>query len=307
MERPRIGFIGLGIMGHHMAGHLYRAGYPTVVYDIVAAAMEPLVALGATAAGSCREVAERSDIVITMVNDSADVEAAALGKGGIMEGAHPGLTHVDMSTILPRTAVAVANALGTAGVRCLDAPVSGGQVGAQNAALSIMVGGPEELMNELLPVFHVLGKVVTHCGPSGSGQIVKVCNQIQVTLNFVGMAEAFAFGARAGVNPSIILKVLSAGYAQTRVMDVRGPKIIAGDFTPGFKSRFHCKDLNIIMTSARDYNVPLPATAVAQALYTALLAMGGGELDHSAVIRVIEAMTGMEARTRSQKPETSQQ
>jgi 2-hydroxy-3-oxopropionate reductase len=299
MEKPRIGFIGLGIMGRHMATHLLNAGYPMVVYDIVTTAMDDLVARGASSASSCREVAQRSDVIITMVPDSPDVEAVALGRNGIIEGAHSGQIHADMSTISPQTAVRVSGILGAAGVRCLDAPVSGGQTGAQNASLSIMVGGPIDLFNEMLPVFQVLGKVVTHCGGNGAGQIVKACNQIQVTLNFVGMAEALVLGTRAGVDPSIILKVLSGGYAQTRVMDVRGPKIIAGDFSPGFKSKFHYKDLNIIMSAARDLHVPLPATSVAQALFSALLAHGGGDLDHSAVITVLEEMTGVNARTKS--------
>jgi 2-hydroxy-3-oxopropionate reductase len=298
MEKPRIGFIGLGIMGQHMAAHLLNAGYPLVVRDIVPAAAEALVSKGALSASSCREVAQRSDVVISIVPDSPDVEKVALGQDGIIEGARPNQIYADMSTISPQTAIRVAEALGAKGVRCLDAPVSGGQVGAQNAALSIMVGGPADLFNEMLPIFQVIGKVVTHCGSNGAGQIVKACNQIQVALNFVGMAEALVLGTRAGVDPAVILKVLSGGYAQTRVMDVRGPKIIAGDFTPGFKSKFHYKDLNIIMATARDLNVPLPATAIAHELFSALLAKGRGDLDHSAVVTVLEDMAGVSARTK---------
>ena len=298
MEKPRIGFIGLGIMGQHMATHLLNAGYPMVVRDILPTAAEGLVAKGASSASSCREVAQRSDVVISMVPDSPDVEKVALGKDGIIEGARTNQIYADMSTISPQTAIRVAETLGAKGVRCLDAPVSGGQVGAQNAALSIMVGGPVDLFNEMLPIFQVMGKVVTHCGKNGAGQIVKACNQIQVALNFVGMAEALVLGTRAGVDPAVILKVLSGGYAQTRVMDVRGPKIIAGDFAPGFKSKFHYKDLNIIMATARDLNVPLPATAIAHELFSALLAKGRGDLDHSAVVTVLEDMVGVNARTR---------
>ena len=296
MEKQRIGFIGLGIMGQHMATHLLNAGYPLVVYDLVAAAAESLVAKGASPASSCREVAQRSDVVISMVPDSPDVEKAALGKDGIIEGARPHQVYADMSTISPHTAIRVAETLTANGVRCLDAPVSGGQVGAQNAALSIMVGGPLDLFNEMVPIFQVMGKVVTHCGNNGAGQIVKACNQIQVALNFVGMAEALVLGTRAGVDPAVILKVLSGGYAQTRVMDVRGPKIIADDFAPGFKSKFHYKDLNIIMATARELQVPLPATAIAHELFSALLAKGRGDLDHSAVITVIEDLAGVKAR-----------
>jgi 2-hydroxy-3-oxopropionate reductase len=298
MEKQRIGFIGLGIMGQHMAAHLLNAGYPLVVYDIVPTATEPLVAKGASPASSCREVAQRSDVIISMVPDSPDVEKVALGKDGIIEGARPHQIYADMSTISPQMAIRVAETLAAKGVRCLDAPVSGGQVGAQNAALSIMVGGPLDLFNEALPIFQVMGKVVTHCGNNGAGQIVKACNQIQVALNFVGMAEAFVLGTRAGVDPAVILKVLSGGYAQTRVMDVRGPKIIAGDFAPGFKSKFHYKDLNIIIATACELHVSLPATAIAHELFSALLAKGRGDLDHSAVITVLEDLAGVKARVR---------
>ena len=294
----RIGFIGLGIMGRHMAGHLLRAGHALVVYDLVQEALEEATHAGAQPGASCKDVAARSDVVISMVPDSPDVEALALGKDGIGEGARPGLAYVDMSTISPQTAIHVANRMGEKGVRCLDAPVSGGELGAKNATLSIMAGGPENLFNEMLPILQVMGKTVTHCGASGAGQTVKACNQIQVALNFVGMAEALVLGTKAGVDPAIILKVLSAGYAQTRVMDVRGPKIIKGEFEPGFKSKFHYKDLNIIMATARDLQVALPATAIAHELFSALLAAGRGELDHSAVITILEDLAGVQARTK---------
>jgi 2-hydroxy-3-oxopropionate reductase len=284
-------------MGRHMAAHLLSAGYSLTVYDVRAEAIEPFAAQGAAPAKSCSETAERSDIVISMVPDSPDVEEVALGPTGIITGARAGLVHIDMSTIAPATAITVATKLGAKGVRCLDAPVSGGELGAKNAALSIMVGGPEELFNEVLPVLQVMGKTITLCGPNGAGQIVKACNQIQVALNFVGMSEALVLGTKAGVDPAIVIKVLSGGYAQTRVMDVRGPKIIKGEFEPGFKSKFHFKDLGIIMDTARKLNVPLPATAIAQQLFNALLASGRGELDHSAVINVIEDLAGVKART----------
>jgi 2-hydroxy-3-oxopropionate reductase len=175
--------------------------------------------------------------------------------------------------------------------------VSGGEVGAQNAKLSIMVGGPSDLFEEVKPILGIMGGTVTLCGESGAGQTVKACNQIQVALNFVGMAEALVLGAKAGVDPAIIIQVLSGGYAQTRVMDVRGPMAIRGNFAPGFRSRFHYKDLNIIMDTATDLQVPLPATAVAHELFTALMATGRGELDHSAVLNIIEDMAGIQART----------
>jgi 2-hydroxy-3-oxopropionate reductase len=280
-----------------MATHLLNAGHKLVVYDVVTEAAEEVVKSGAAMGESCKDVASRCDIVISMVPDSPDVEMIALGQDGIIEAARPGLIYVDMSTISPQTAINVAEALGQKGVRCLDAPVSGGEMGAKNAALSIMVGGPEDLFTEMMPIFEAMGKTITLCGDNGAGQTVKACNQIQVALNFVGMAEAFVLGAKAGVDPAIILKVLSGGYAQTRVMDVRGPKLVKGEFEPGFKSKFHYKDLNIVMDTARDLHVAVPATAVAHELFTALMAAGRGDLDHSAVITIIEDLAGIEART----------
>jgi len=172
-------------------------------------------------------------------------------------------------------------------------------VGAEQASLSIMVGGEQSDFDAFLPIFEKMGKTITLCGPSGSGQIVKACNQVQVAMNFVGMAEALVLGAKAGVDPAVILKVLSGGYAQTRVMDVRGPKIIEGDFTPGFKSAFHFKDLNIILKTAVDYNVPLPATSVAHALFNAMISKGRGDLDHSGVITILEDLAEVQARTQA--------
>ncbi len=298
MLKPTVGFIGLGIMGKPMARHLLQAGYPLVVHNRSRAAVKELVAEGAQEAYSCREVAERSDIIISMVPDSPDVEAVALGPDGLIEGVREGQIYIDMSTIAPGVAIKVAEELGKKGVRCLDAPVSGGEIGALNATLSIMVGGDEATFNEVMPIFEQLGKTITLCGPNGAGQIVKACNQIQVALNFVGMAEALVLGAKAGVDPAIIIKVLSSGYAQTRVMDVRGPRVIRGDFQPGFKSKLHYKDLNIAMKTGNEYHVPLPATAIAHELFNAMIAAGRGELDHSAIITVLEDLAGVQARTK---------
>ena len=296
--KPKIGFIGLGIMGKHMSSHLIDAGYEVSVYDIRPGAVEELSAKGAIACKNCSEAAADADVVISMVPDSPDVEKVALGESGILESARERLIYIDMSTIAPGTAVKVAKVLAEKGVRCLDAPVSGGETGAKNAALSIMVGGPKDLFDEMMPIFETMGKTITLCGSNGAGQTVKACNQIQVALNFIGMAEAFVLGTKAGVDPAIILKVLSGGYAQTRVMDVRGPKIVKGEFEPGFKSKFHYKDLNIIMDTAKSLNVPLPATAVAHELFCALLASNRGDLDHSAVINIIEDLAKIEARTK---------
>ena len=293
-----VGFIGLGIMGAPMATHLLRAGHSMVVYNRTPSKMEPLVALGAKTGKSCRDVAQRSDVVISMVPDSPDVEKVYLGENGVLEGVKPGMLLIDMSTISPVTAVKVAQAAAAAqrGCQMLDAPVSGGDVGAKNATLSIMVGGDPEAYERARPIFELLG-TPTYCGPSGAGQTVKACNQIQVALNFIGMAEALVLGAKAGVDPAIVVKVLSGGYAQSRVMDVRGPRVIKGDYEPGFRSRFHYKDLNIIRETARAFGCSLPASALAHELFSAMQANGWGDLDHSAVIKVIESLSNVEVRT----------
>jgi len=269
MEKKTIGFIGLGIMGTPMAGHLINAGHKLICYDIVPEALQ---------------------LVISMVPDSPDVEAVYLSEDGVLAGVREGTLLIDMSTISPVTAKKVAEEAAKKGCPMLDAPVSGGDVGAREARLSIMVGGDYEVFQQAVPIFELLGKP-TYCGPSGSGQIVKACNQIQVAMNFIGMAEALVLGAKAGVDPEIIIKVLSAGYAQTRVMDVRGPRIVKGDYMPGFRGRFHYKDLNIIREAARAYGASLPASALAHELFTAMVANGWGDLDHSAIVKVIELMS----------------
>lgn len=296
MAKETIGFIGLGIMGTPMSTHLFNAGHSLVVYDVVPEAMGPVVSLGAKAGDSSRDVASQVDVVISMVPDSPDVERAYLVPDGVLAGVKPGTLLIDMSTISPTSAIAVAQAAAEKGCPMLDAPVSGGDVGAKNATLSIMVGGEEETFERAKPILEIMGKPVL-CGKSGAGQTVKACNQIQVALNFIGMAEALVLGAKAGVDPAIIVQVLSGGYAQSRVMDVRGPRIIKGDFAPGFRSRFHYKDLNIIRETARSYGCALPAAALAHELFSAMQANGWGDLDHSAVIKVIEQLSNIEART----------
>jgi 2-hydroxy-3-oxopropionate reductase len=290
MPSEMIGFIGLGIMGEPMASNLLKAGYRVVGHDLVAERTERLLAQGATAATSGKAISEQCDVVITMLPDSPDVEKAYMGEDGVLAGARSGILLIDMSTISPVVARRVALAAGGLGCDMLDAPVSGGEVGAINATLSIMVGGEERVFERARPVLETLGKP-TLCGSSGAGQTVKACNQIQVALNFLGMAEAFVLGAKAGVDPAVVLKVLSGGYAQCRVMDVRGPKVLNGDFTPGFRSRLHFKDLNIIRETARAYGCSLPGSALAHELFAAMQANGWGELDHSAVIKVIELLS----------------
>jgi len=299
MSKPKIGFIGLGIMGRPMAKNLLKAGYELVVHNRSREPVRELVAAGAEEAFSPKEIAQRSQVMITMLPDSPDVELVALGPDGLIEGVSEGDIYVDMSTIAPSVAIKVAEAMAEKGVRCLDAPVSGGDVGAINGTLSIMVGGDEETFDEVRPIFEALGKTITLCGPNGAGQTVKACNQIQVALNIVGMAEALVLGTKAGVDPAIIVQVLSGGYAQSRVMDVRGPRVIRGDFQPGFKSRLHFKDLNIIMKTGNDYGVPLPVTSLVHELFAAMLATGRGDLDHTGIITVLEDLAGVQARTKT--------
>jgi 2-hydroxy-3-oxopropionate reductase len=292
MSKATIGFIGLGIMGAPMAGHLLRGGHPLVVFNRTASKMRPLLAQGAQAGDSPQDVAARSDVVISMVSDSSDVEQVYLGERGVLAGARAGTLLIDMSTISPVIAVKVGQAAAHQGCPMLDAPVSGGDVGARNATLSIMVGGTAEVYERAKPIFELLGKPIL-CGAAGAGQTVKACNQIVTALHMLAMAEALTLANKAGVDPAIVLQVLSGGYAQSRILDVRGPKVVQGDFTPGFRSRLHYKDLNIVQETARAYGCSLPVSALAHELFGAMQANGWGELDHSAVIRVIELLAGV--------------
>lgn len=275
-------------MGLPMAKHLLSAGYPLVTRDLRPEPVEELVARGAEVAYSPKEVAETAEVIITMLPDSPDVELVALGENGLTEAVHEGQIYIDMSTIAPSVAVRVAEALGRQGVRCLDAPVSGGDVGAQKGTLSIMVGGPEDLFNEMLPLFQLMGKTIILCGTNGAGQTVKACNQVLVAVTIAGVAEALVLGAKAGVDPLKIVQVLSGGLARCGILENRGTRITEGDFEPGFRTRLHYKDLNIIMKTANDLQVPLPVTSVVHQLFNAMLAKGRGEFDHSGLITVIE-------------------
>ena len=280
-----------------MARNLLRAGYPLVVHNRSREPVEELVQEGASPADSPAQVARQSDLIITCLPDSPDVKLVALGESGLIEGASEGDIYVDMSTIAPTVAVEAAEAMAERGVRCLDAPISGGDVGAEEGTLSIMVGGEADVFEAVRPVLEVLGETIVHCGPNGAGQTVKACNQIQVALNLIGMAEALVLGEKAGVDPSVVVDVLSGGFAQSRVMDVRGPNVIRGIFEPGFRSELHYKDLNIVREAARAYGASLPAAALAHELFGAMQAQGWGGLDHSAVIRVIELLSDAEVRT----------
>lgn len=297
MSKPKIGFIGLGIMGKPMAGHLIDAGYELVVHNRNRDAVDELVGRGATEAHSGKEVAEQSDIIITMLPDSPDVESVALGEGGIIEGAHEGLIFVDMSTIAPSVTTQVGEVLSEKGVQSLDAPVSGGDIGAQNATLSIMVGGDADTFNTVKPLFDIMGQSAILCGPLGAGQTVKACNQILVAVTIAGVSEALTMGTKAGVDPVKIVQVLSGGLARCGVLENRGERMVNGDFDPGFRIRLHYKDLNIIQKTSNDFDVPLPVTSEVFELFKTAMVKGRGELDHSGLLTVIEEMSNIQART----------
>ncbi len=283
-----IGFIGLGIMGKPMARNLMRAGYSLVVHNRTPAPAEELAAEGAESVQSPRLVAQRSDIIITMLPDSPQVQEVVMGKDGILEGARAGALLIDMSTISPIVTRDLVRAAQLRGVAMLDAPVSGGDVGAKQATLSIMVGGSEEDFRRAEPIFRVLGKTAVHVGGNGAGQIVKACNQIVVALTIEAVSEALVLGSKAGVDPAIIIAVLSGGLAGNRVMEVRKSHFLEHNFAPGFKVDLHHKDLGIALAAGRTYGVPLPVTALVDQMLLELRTKGRGNLDHSALLTILE-------------------
>ena len=286
----KVGYIGLGLMGKSIARNILKAGFPLVVHNRSRAAVEELAAEGAIPAGSPAEVAGQVDVVFTNLPDSPDVERVALGKDGIIEGAHSGLIFVDNSTIKPVTARHISRVLGAQGVQCLDAPVSGGDIGARNATLVIMVGGPAEALERVMPVFMAMGKTVTHIGESGTGQIAKAANQIMVAAQMVAMGELLILAKKAGADPLKVVEAIRGGAAQCWTLDVKPPRLFAGNRQPGFKAHMQAKDLNIVMETAREYGSPLPSTAVNAQLFNAMVQNGLGDLDNSAVIEILESL-----------------
>ena len=286
----RIGFIGLGIMGRPMAKNLLKAGFSLTVWNRSRPGVEALVAEGATEAGSPREVAERSDVVITILGDSPDTEAVALGEDGIVAGAHDGLVHIDMSTISPSVTRAIAERYAAAGIEMLDAPVSGGEQGAINGTLSIMCGGRQGVFERCKPIFEAMGKTIVYCGPSGSGQIVKLCNQVIVGLNNLAMSEALVLARKAGVEPATMLQAVSAGAASSWALQNLGPRVLAGDFKPGFKIAHQQKDLRLALELAHQGSTPLPGTALVHQLFAALEAEGLGGEGTQALVKALEKL-----------------
>ncbi|MCJ7573529.1 NAD(P)-dependent oxidoreductase [Candidatus Bathyarchaeota archaeon] len=288
----RIGFIGLGIMGGAMSTNLLKTGFPLTVWNRTPEKMRPLLEAGAKPVKSPKEVAERSDIVIDMVTDSKDVEEVLLGKEGVIHGARPGTIVVDMSTISPIVTREIAKKLGEKGIRMLDAPVSGGDIGARNATLSIMVGGDAEAYEECLPVFQAMGKTITYIGGHGDGQVCKAVNQILVGVNVLGVAEALMFAHKAGVDVDKVLAAVSGGAAGSWQLANNGPKMLKGDYTPGFKVKDYIKDLRIIMETAAETKTPLVETAVVQQMFRNLDAEGLRDKGTQAVIVAVEKLAG---------------
>ncbi|HET9963853.1 MAG TPA: 2-hydroxy-3-oxopropionate reductase [Rubrobacter sp.] len=285
----KVGFIGLGIMGRPMAKNLMEAGYELVVHNRSPEKAEELAKEGnATAAASPGQVAQACDIVITMLPDSPDVEAVVAGEGGVLEGIRDGALLVDMSTISPVVTKELSEKVREKGASMLDAPVSGGDVGAIEGALSIMVGGSEEDFERARPLFDVMGKAATHVGPIGAGQVVKACNQIVVALTIEAVSEALVLGSKGGVKPEKLVEALSGGLAGSAVMEAKKEKFFSHDFEPGFRIELHHKDLGIALAAGREYGVALPATAIVDQMLEALKAKGRGDRDHSALLTLLE-------------------
>jgi 2-hydroxy-3-oxopropionate reductase len=289
-----VGFVGLGIMGKPMAKNLMEAGYELVVHNRSPEKAEELAAEGATAAGSPREVAEGCDVVITMLPDSPQVEEVLAGEDGVFEGVREGALIVDMSTISPVVTESLAASAKEKGASLLDAPVSGGDVGAIEGTLSIMVGGDEADFERARPLFEVVGKTVTHVGPTGAGQVTKAANQIVVALTIEAVSEALVLGSKGGVSPEKILDVLGGGLAGNKVMEVKREKFLSHTFDPGFRSELHHKDLGIALAAGREYGVALPVTAIVDQMLLTMRRKGWGGEDHSALLRIIEDQSGHE-------------
>jgi len=292
----KVGFVGLGIMGAAMAGNLLEAGHELVVHNRTRSKAEQLTSYGALVADSPREVAEVSDILITMLPGPPEVEEVVAGKGGLLEGAGEGSLIVDMSTSSPLLARQLAHTARERGVGMLDAPVSGGDIGARDGTLSIMVGGEDDDFERARFLFEVMGETVVHVGEAGAGQVVKACNQIVVAIVIEAVAEAMVLGTKAGVAPGRVLEVLSGGLASNKVLELKGEKFLSHEFTPGGKVEYHRKDLGIALTAGKEYGVTLPVTAFVEQMFETLEAKGRGGWDHSALITLIEEGSGERAR-----------
>ncbi|GAB1471582.1 NAD(P)-dependent oxidoreductase [Chloroflexota bacterium] len=290
----KVGYIGLGLMGKSIAQNILKAGFPVTVHNRSRAAVDELVAEGATVAKSPKEVAEQVDIIFTNLPDSPDVESVVLdSENGIIAGAHAGLIFVDNSTIKPASARKIAEELKKKGVFALDAPVSGGDIGAKNATLTIMIGGEAQALEKAMAVFQAMGKTITHVGEAGAGQVAKAANQIMVAAQMVAMAELLVFSKKAGVDPRKVVDAIKAGAAQCWSLDVKPPRLFDGNRTPGFKARMQLKDMGIVLETAREYNIPISSTEHNTKFFQTMIEQGMGELDNSAVVGVIEKLAGV--------------
>jgi 2-hydroxy-3-oxopropionate reductase len=292
----RIGFIGLGVMGRPMALNLLKAGFSLVVHSRTRASVETLVAAGAAAASSPADVAGRSDVVVTMVPDSPDVRQVLSGPRGVFEQLRSGMVIVDMSTISPAVACELAAAAAERGAAMLDAPVSGGEIGAINGTLSIMVGGDRAALGRVRPVLNAMGNPerVIHIGESGAGQVCKACNQLAIGGALATVGEVFALARKAGVDPAKVREALLGGFAASRVLEVHGQRILDGNYTPGFRTRLYHKDLGIALETARAHDVPLPVSAIVQQLVNAMMAAGQGDTDYSALATALFRLAGLD-------------
>ena len=289
----KIGYIGLGLMGKSMARNILKSGFPLVVHNRSCAAVDELVKEEAQSASSPCEVAAQVDVVFTNLPDSSDVEQVVLGVHGIIEGALAGLIFVDNSTIKPATSRKIAAVLDKKGVMSLDAPVSGGDIGAKEGTLSIMVGGPTYALEKVMPILKAIGKTITHIGDAGTGQIAKAANQVMVAAQMVALGELLILVQKSGANPQKVVQAIRGGAAQCWTLDVKPARLFSGNRQPGFKASLQAKDLNIVMETAREYGVPLPMTAVNAQLFNAMVSIGLGNLDNSAIISVIEDLAGI--------------
>jgi 2-hydroxy-3-oxopropionate reductase len=295
----KIGFIGLGIMGKPMSKNLLKAGHALVVYDLVAERVEEMAAAGAEKGSSARDVAARSEVVITMLPDGPDVERAVLGPDGVLEGARPGSLVIDMSSINPLVAQKVGAACEAKGVDFLDAPVSGGEPKAIDGTLAIMVGGKQEVFDRALPILQAMGSSVTLTGPVGAGNVTKLANQIIVALNIAAVGEAFVLATKAGLDPEVVFQAIRGGLAGSAVLNAKAPMVISRNFKPGFRIALHHKDLRNALQAAESLCVPLPLTSLVQQMIVALLNDGKGDLDHSGITLFTEQAAKVEVRKKA--------
>ena len=290
MSNPTIGFIGLGIMGKPMARHLLNAGYPLVIHNRSRAAVEELANEGAQAVANSLEVAQRSDVIITMLPDSPDVELVYAGERGICAGVKAGTLLIDMSSISPVVARKLAAEAEKRGCDMLDAPVSGGEAGAIAAALSIMIGGKDSAVDRAMPIFEKLGKNIVHVGDAGAGQVTKAANQMVVGTTIAIVSEALVLAAKAGVDPAKVRQALLGGFAQSKILEAHGQKMLNRNFTPGFRIRLHEKDMKIALATGSEYGVPLMVTGVVGQMMTAMKGLGNGDLDHAGLVKFVEEL-----------------